>query len=315
METKFNFNSAICTSRNKGGGVIKHHKIYALKGNELYEFDSVPEAAKKTGCWKDKIYKCCNGKLAYTGGYVWSYTPLDIPTEVEEWRDVKGYENLYQVSRKGKVRSSHKGYWEVLTSVVNRHGYNQYLFHKDGKRKNMRGNRLVAEAYIPNPDNLPFLNHKDENPANDCVDNLEWCTCEYNNNYGTLPERRSKFNPKNRPVCMFDVDGTFIREFYNVNDAAKYIGGNHPCVSRACSGQSITYKNKIWCYKGDEDIVLLKVQKHRDSNNFHRVEIVYPDKVVIHDTISSACKELGISRDTFRFNIGKQINGISWRKL
>ena len=123
--------------KNKVGGAIKHHKVYALKGNELFEFDSVPEAAEKTGCWKDKIYKCCNGKLAYTGGYVWSYYPLDIPTEVEEWRDVNGYENLYQVSRKGKVRSSHKGYWEVLTSVVNRHGYNQYLFHKDGKRKNM----------------------------------------------------------------------------------------------------------------------------------------------------------------------------------
>lgn len=312
---KFEFKSAICTSRNKGGGVIKHHKVYALKGNELYEFNSVPEAAEKTGCWKDKIYKCCNGKLAYTGGYVWSYNPLDIPTEVEEWRDVEGYENLYQVSRKGRVRSSHKGYWEVLTSVVNTHGYNQYLFHKNGKKKNMRGNRLVAEAYIPNPDNLPYVNHKDENPANDCVDNLEWCTAKYNVNYGTARQRTSINHSKNRPVCMFDVDGVFIREFYNVNDAAKYIGGNHPCVSRACSGQSITYKNKIWCYKGNEDIVLLKVQKHRDSNNFHRVEVAYPDRIVIYDTISSACKELGISRDTFIFNIGKQINGISWRKL
>ena len=66
--------------KNKVGGAIKHHKVYALKGNELFEFDSVPEAAEKTGCWKDKIYKCCNGKLAYTGGYVWSYYPLDIPT-------------------------------------------------------------------------------------------------------------------------------------------------------------------------------------------------------------------------------------------
>ena len=174
------FNSQICTSRNKGGGVIKHHKVYALKGNEFYEFNSVPEAAEKTGCCKTKIYKCCNGKQAYTGGYVWSYQPLDIPTEVEEWRDVKGYENLYQVNRKGEVRSSHKGYWEVLTTVVNRQGYNQYLFHKDGKRKNMRGNRLVAEAFIPNPDNLPFVNHKDENPTNNNVSNLEWCTYSHN---------------------------------------------------------------------------------------------------------------------------------------
>lgn len=301
--------------RNKGGGVIKHHKVYARKGDETLEFSSVPEAASLMGFYKDKIYKCCNGRIGSVGGYEWSYTPFEEPKEKEEWKDCLGYENLYQVNKKGDIRSCHNGKWHILSAGISKRGYRHFLFHKDGKRKNVRGCRLVAEAFIPNPDNLPFVNHKDENPANDCVENLEWCTCEYNNNYGTLPERRSKFNPKNRPVCMFDVDGTFIREFYNVNDAAKYIGGNHPCVSRACSGQSITYKNKIWCYKGDEDIVLLKVQKHRDSNNFHRVEVTYPDRVVIYDTISSACKELGISRDTFRFNIGKQIDGISWRKL
>lgn len=301
--------------RNKGGGVIKHHKVYARKGDETLEFSSVPEAASLMGFYKDKIYKCCNGKIGSVGGYEWSYTPFEEPKEKEEWKDCLGYENLYQVNKKGDIRSCHNGKWHILSAGISKRGYRHFLFHKDGKRKNVRGCRLVAEAFIPNPDNLPFVNHKDENPANDCVENLEWCTCEYNNNYGTLPERRSKFNPKNRPVCMFDVDGTFIREFYNVNDAAKYIGGNHPCVSRACSGQSITYKNKIWCYKGDEDIVLLKVQRHRDSNNFHRVEVTYPDGVVIYDTISSACKELGISRDTFRFNIGKQIDGISWRKL
>lgn len=301
--------------RNKGGGVIKHHKVYARKGDETLEFSSVPEAASLMGFYKDKIYKCCNGRIGSVGGYEWSYTPFEEPKEKEEWKDCLGYENLYQVNKKGDIRSCHNGKWHILSAGISKRGYRHFLFHKDGKRKNVRGCRLVAEAFIPNPDNLPFVNHKDENPANDCVENLEWCTYEYNNNYGTLPERRSKFNPKNRPVCMFDVDGTFIREFYNVNDAAKYIGGNHPCVSRACSGQSITYKNKIWCYKGDEDIVLLKVQKHRDSNNFHRVEVTYPDGVVIYDTISSACKELGISRDTFRINIGKQINGISWRKL
>ena len=301
--------------KNKVGGVIKHHKVYARKGDETLEFSSVPEAASLMGFYKDKIYKCCNGRIGSVGGYEWSYTPFEEPKEKEEWKDCLGYENLYQVNKKGDIRSCHNGKWHILSAGISKRGYRHFLFHKDGKRKNVRGCRLVAEAFIPNPDNLPFVNHKDENPANDCVENLEWCTCEYNNNYGTLPERRSKFNPKNRPVCMFDVDGTFIREFYNVNDAAKYIGGNHPCVSRACSGQSITYKNKIWCYKGDEDIVLLKVQKHRDSNNFHRVEVTYPDGVVIYDTISSACKELGISRDTFRFNIGKQIDGISWRKL
>jgi hypothetical protein len=306
------FNSQICTSRNKGGGVIKHHKVYALKGNEFYEFDSVPEAAEKTGCCKTKIYKCCNGKLAYTGGYVWSYQPLDIPTEVEEWRDVKGYENLYQVSRKGKVRSSHKGYWEVLTSVVNRHGYNQYLFHKDGKRKNMRGNRLVAEAYIPNPDNLPFVNHKDENPANDCVENLEWCTAKYNNNYGTARQRSSINHSKNRPVCMFNVDGTFIREFYNINDAARFVDGAHTCILRCCNNKVFCYKGYIWRYKEDADSVMDAVALYKNSKTTNRkIEVCLNGEVKAFNSMSEAARELKISRDTLRkYN---HLGDISWK--
>lgn len=308
------FKSQICTTRNKGGGVIKHHKVYALKGNELYEFDSVLEAAEKTGCCKDKIYKCCNGKLAYTGGYVWSYKPLDIPTEVEEWRDVKGYENLYQVSRKGRVRSSHKGYWEVLTSVVNRQGYNQYLFHKDGKRKNMRGNRLVAEAYILNPDNLPFVNHKDENPANDCVDNLEWCTAKYNINYGTARQRASINHSKNRPVCMFDVDGAFIREFYNLNEAAKYIQGKHTCILRCCCNKVFCYKGYIWRYKEDVDSIADAIRQYKKSKTTNRkIEVRIKGQIKIFNSISQASKELGISRDTLRkYN---HLGDILWRKI
>lgn len=311
---KFEFKSQICTTRNKGGGVIKHHKVYALKGNELYEFDSVPEAAEKTGCWKDKIYKCCNGKLAYTGGYVWSYNPLDIPTEIEEWRDVEGYENLYQVSRKGRVRSSHKGYWEVLTSVINRHGYNQYLFHKDGKRKNMRGNRLVAEAYILNPDNLPFVNHKDENPANDCVDNLEWCTAKYNVNYGTARQRASINHSKNRPVCMFDVDGAFIREFYNLNEAAKYIQGKHTSILRCCCNKVFCYKGHIWRYKEDVDSIADAIRQYKKSKTTNRkIEVRIKGQIKIFNSMSQASKELGISRDTLRkYNY---LGDISWRKI
>lgn len=312
MET--NFKSQICTSRNKGGGVIKHHNVYALKGNEIYEFDSVPEAARITGCWKDKIYKCCNGKMTCTGGYVWSYYPIDIPTEVEEWRDVKGYENLYQVNRKGEVRSSHKGYWEKLSAGKSSCGYRNFLFHKDGKRKNMRGNRLVAEAFIPNPDNLPFVNHKDENPLNDCVENLEWCTCEYNNNYGTLKERQSKNNTKNRPVCMFNVDGTLIREFYNVHEGAKFVGGNHPCVSRCCSGQVLCYKGYIWRYKEDAPSIMEAVTSYKNSKSTNRkIEVYLNGKVKVFNSMSEASRELNISRDTLRkYN---HLGDISWKRI
>jgi hypothetical protein len=307
METKFNFKSQICTKRHSPNG-----KVYALKGNEIYEFPSVLEAVKATGVAHDSIYKCCNGKRAFAGGYVWSYYPIDIPTEVEEWRDVKGYENLYQVSRKGKVRSSHKGYWEVLTSVVNRHGYNQYLFHKDGKRKNMRGNRLVAEAYIPNPDNLPFVNHKDENPANDCVENLEWCTAKYNNNYGTARQRSSINHSKNRPVCMFNVDGTFIREFYNINDAARFVDGAHTCILRCCNNKVFCYKGYIWRYKEDADSVMDAVALYKNSKTTNRkIEVCLNGEVKAFNSMSEAARELKISRDTLRkYN---HLGDISWK--
>ena len=70
--------------RNKGGGVIKHHKVYARKGDETLEFSSVPEAASLMGFYKDKIYKCCNGRMGSVGGYEWSYTPFEESKEKEE---------------------------------------------------------------------------------------------------------------------------------------------------------------------------------------------------------------------------------------
>lgn len=300
--------------RNKGGGVIKHHKVYARKGDETLEFSSVPEAASLMGFYKDKIYKCCNGRIGSVGGYEWSYTPFEEPKEKEEWKDCLGYENLYQVNKKGDVRSCHNGKWHILSAGISKRGYRHFLFHKDGKRKNVRGCRLVAEAYIPNPYNLPFVNHKDENPANDCVENLEWCTCEYNNNYGTLPERRSKFNPKNRPVCMFDVDGTFIKEFYNVHEAAKYVGGNHPCLSRCCSGQVFCYKGYIWRYKEEADSVMDAVALYKKSKSTNRkIEVHLNGEVKVFYSMSEASRELNISRDTLRkYN---HLGDISWEKI
>lgn len=74
---------------------------------------------------------------------------------------------------------------KFLKPVKNNTGYSIVCLHKDGEHKNYYIHRLVAEAYIPNPDNLPQVNHKDENKENNSLQNLEWCTHEYNNNYGS----------------------------------------------------------------------------------------------------------------------------------
>lgn len=298
--------------RNKGGGVIKHHKVYARKGDETLEFSSVPEAASLMGFYKDKIYKCCNGRIGSVGGYEWSYTPFEEPKEKEEWKDCLGYENLYQVNKKGDIRSCHNGKWHILSAGISKRGYRHFLFHKDGKRKNVRGCRLVAEAFIPNPDNLPFVNHKDENPANDCVENLEWCTAKYNNNYGTARQRSSINHSKNRPVCMFDVDGTFIREFYNINDAARFVDGAHTCILRCCNNKVFCYKGYIWRYKEDADSVMDAVALYKNSKTTNRkIEVCLNGEVKVFNSMSEAARELKMSRDTLRkYN---HLGDISWK--
>ena len=114
----------------------------------------------------------------------------------EIWRPVVGYEGLYEVSSYGRVRSLdryvkcdyesyrlHKG--KVLSPAKDRYGYLYVVLSCNGKHKTITVHRLVAQAFIPNPDDLPIINHKDEDKLNNCVENLEWCTAKYNMNYGT----------------------------------------------------------------------------------------------------------------------------------
>ena len=106
----------------------------------------------------------------------------------EIWKNIEGYAGKYQVSNLRRVKSM-IGQEKVLHPKKHRNGHLQIGLHKDKKRKTMYIHRLVAQAFIPNPDNLPCVNHKDENPNNNNVDNLEWCTQKYNCNYGTRVDR------------------------------------------------------------------------------------------------------------------------------
>ena len=113
---------------------------------------------------------------------------------IEEWRPVVGYEGLYEVSNTGQVRSLDRFYYrlhkgKVLSPTKDRYGYLTVTLNCNGKSKTIKIHRLVAQAFLPNPDNLPQVNHKDEVKTNNSVDNLEWCTAKYNVNFGTRQER------------------------------------------------------------------------------------------------------------------------------
>lgn len=115
----------------------------------------------------------------------------------EIWKDIEGYEGIYQVSNLGNVRvldrivnSAIKNNDKVkrkgqILKQYNKRGYLQVTLTVSNKRKYFNVHRLVAQAFIPNPNNLPQVNHRDENPKNNCVNNLEWCSAKYNANYGT----------------------------------------------------------------------------------------------------------------------------------
>ena len=124
---------------------------------------------------------------------------------MEEWRDIKGYEGKYQVSNLGRVKSlkdSHGNYREkILSNTPTKDGYLTVGLYKKGKSKPYKVHRLVAEAFIENTNNHPIINHKDENKQNNRVDNLEWCTYQYNNTYGTRTKRQSeKMKGVNHPM-------------------------------------------------------------------------------------------------------------------
>ena len=160
---------------------------------------------------------------------------------MEEWRDIKGYEGLYMVSNLGKVKSLNyrrTGKEKILKGVDNGHGYLYVNLFKDGKGKQCRINRLVAQAFISNPDNLPEVNHKDENRTNNCAENLEWCSRQYNIEYSFA-----------KAIIGIDKVSGLIMEFPSAYEASRQTGINRGHICACCNGKG--YKSAggfYWIY-------------------------------------------------------------------
>lgn len=157
----------------------------------------------------------------------------------EIWRDCKGYEEKYQVSNLGRVWSVKRQ--NYLTPHIHTKGYLQVtMMAKNGKRKQEFIHRLVALAFIDNPNNLPQVNHKDENKTNNTVENLEWMTCKDNINYGSHNERVS--NSNKQPVRCIELDKVFESKTQASNETNISIAS----ISRVCSGKQKTAGGYHW---------------------------------------------------------------------
>ena len=191
-------------------------------------------------------------------------------TDIEIWKtavyDGEIYEGLYNVSNLGRILSlnyRNTGKAELKKPSDDGYGYLQVQLWKNGKYKMCRVHRLVAETFLPNPDNLPEVNHKDEDKTNNFVflnedgtvnkekSNLEWKSPKDNCNHGTRNERIAKANTNgklSKRVLQLSLDGELIREWESTKECGRN-GFNQGAVWSCCNGKLPHYKGYIWRYK------------------------------------------------------------------
>lgn len=187
----------------------------------------------------------------------------------EEWKDIPGYEGLYQASTLGRIKSLGRVTWEqrydgthrrwhsfpekILIPKVDTNNYLSVgLYSIDKSRKKYRVHRLVAITFLSNENNLPHINHKDENPHNNNVNNLEWCNAKYNLNYGNRMEKYRK--SRGTKVCRFDLSNNYIDTWDSMSYAAKVVYNNinkESDIRRNCLGKINRVLNYKWRFDND----------------------------------------------------------------
>ena len=180
--------------------------------------------------------------------------------ENEVWKPVVGYENYYEVSNKGNVRSvnrivtCNKGTTLIKGVLLKQYikgDYRYVYLQKEGHRFFTGVARLVASAFLPNPEKLPEVNHKDEDKSNNSVENLEWCSRIYNIRYGTAIKRKinkATNGIRSVKVLQFSKDGIFIKEWPSMGEIKRSKGYNQGAISSCCSGKCKSCYGYVWRY-------------------------------------------------------------------
>ena len=217
----------------------------------------------------------------------------------EVWRDVVGYEGLYKVSNLGNVFSNYTD--KIMKPGTTRDGYKYVFLSRDKIRKMKTIHRLVAKAFLENPNNLSIVNHKDEDPSNNNVKNLEWCTHAYNNTYNDVHIRRAQLLAKH--VYRYNENGEIFEEYDSIHDAERTLSTSCGDIVDCCNGKIIIYLNSVWSYNvlTKEDVLkrFERGKSYRKNNKLSKRVDQYDlngNFITSYPSAREASRRLGISQ-------------------
>ena len=198
-----------------------------------------------------------NNNSTFTTTTTSTTSTIFTPIKGERWRDIEGFEGRYRISDHGRVFSLLSK--KLLNIYTNSHGYQCVYLYLDGHYKNFKVHRLVAVAFVPNPYNLPQVNHKNEDKTYNYYTNLEWCSAAYNNNYGTRTLRAAITNA--RPVVCIETNIIY----WGAREAARQVG-IHNHISECCNGKRKSCGGYHWRWATETEISTIDYDAIISSN-------------------------------------------------
>lgn len=223
----------------------------------------------------------------------------------EIWKPIKNYENVYEISNFGNVRSLDRqktlinGTIKVIKGKIlkkqrsrGKEYYSVGLYDNNGKQHVYQIHRLVAQAFVPNPNNFTIVNHLDENKQNNHVDNLEWTTIENNNqySYNKHPERKNVIE-----ILQYTLEGDFVKKWNSIKEAAEYLNTKQGNISECLRGNSKSSSGYIWKYYYDDNYPL-KIQGYSNNSKYRKIiqYDLFGNFVKVWDSMIDIEKELNI---------------------